>query len=90
MAVITRESGRRRRIFRRATWSLVIAPLAIIFFALACVFGAELLYADRALPGLTVAGLDVGSLDRASVDDRLQTQLQVQTPSLSYYFTSVG
>src|SRR4051812_27697167 len=57
------------------SWSLVIAPLTIVCLALAVIFAAEVLYADRALPGVTVAGVDIGSLTRSAAQDRLQLEL---------------
>src|SRR5437773_10948472 len=43
--------------------------------AVAIAFAADQLYADRALPGMTVAGVSVGSLSRDAVIDRLQSEL---------------
>ena len=74
MAVLTRDADRARR-HRALSWSLAIVPLTIVCVALAIVFAAEELYADRALPGVTVAGVDVGSLDRQAAIERLQTEL---------------
>jgi vancomycin resistance protein YoaR len=53
----------------------VILPLTIVAAAVAIVFAAPYLYADRALPGVTVAGVHVGSLDAAAIHDRLDTEL---------------
>jgi vancomycin resistance protein YoaR len=78
VAVITREAGRGRRvarIVRAVQWSLLIAPLTIVCLALAVIFGAQVLYADRALPGVTVAGVDVGSLTRSAAEERLRSEL---------------
>ncbi|HYK97307.1 MAG TPA: VanW family protein, partial [Candidatus Acidoferrales bacterium] len=60
---------------RALSWSLAIIPLTVVCVALAIFFTADQLYADRALPGVTVAGVDVGSLTRAATLDRLQTEL---------------
>jgi len=60
---------------RAITWSLAIIPLTALCVALAIVFAGELLYAERALPGVTVAGVDVGSLTRQATVDRLQAEL---------------
>ncbi len=78
MAVVTRNAQRgQRRLarLRALTWSLAIVPLTVTCVALAIAFAAEELYADRALPGVTVAGIDVGSLTRAPMVERLQTEL---------------
>ena len=77
MAVIARDAqrGRIARTLRALSWSLVIAPLTIVCIALATIFTAELLYADRALPGLTVGGVNVGSLDRAATLEHLQAEV---------------
>jgi vancomycin resistance protein YoaR len=60
---------------RALTWSLVIVPLTALCVALAIAFAGELLYAERVLPGVTVAGIDVGSLTQQSAHDRLQAEL---------------
>ena len=57
------------------SWSLLIAPLTIICLALAAIFAAEVLYADRALPGVTVAGVDVGSLTQTAAQSKLEQGL---------------
>jgi vancomycin resistance protein YoaR len=77
VAVITRdaERGHRARRLRALSWSLVIAPLTVVCVALAIVFVAQELYSDRALPGVTVAGVDVGSLTRQATTERLQNEL---------------
>jgi vancomycin resistance protein YoaR len=41
----------------------------------AIALAAPYLYADRALPGVTVAGVHVGSLEAAAIRDRLDTEL---------------
>ena len=46
-----------------------------MFVSLAIAFAAEQVYADRALPGVTVAGVSVGSLTRQAALDRLQNEL---------------
>src|SRR4029079_17573426 len=72
MAVVTRDA---RRGIARLPWSLALVPLAVIAIALAIAFGADKLYSDRALPGVTVAGVDVGSLQQADVLERLNSEL---------------
>ena len=77
MAVVTRNADRaqRRARLRALSWSLAILPLTVLCVALAIVFTADQLYSDRALPGVTVAGVDVGSLTRPAALERLQTEL---------------
>src|SRR5205823_337128 len=76
MAVIARNAkGERRARLRALSWSLAIVPLAIACISLAVFFAADQLYADRALPGVTVAGVDVGSLTRDAALERLQGEL---------------
>ena len=74
MAVVTRRARSGRRL-GRLSWSLVLAPLVLVLAALAIAFGAEQLFSDRALPGVTVAGVDVGSLTRADTIDRLNGEV---------------
>jgi vancomycin resistance protein YoaR len=74
MAVVTRDARRGRRI-AGLPWSLVLIPVAIVGLALAVAVGAGQLYSDRALPGVTVAGIDVGSQTRADTIERLNTEL---------------
>ncbi len=56
----------------RPSWSLAIVPLGVLCVALAVVFAVRWLYAERAFPGVTVAGVDVGSLDRSALRARLE------------------
>jgi hypothetical protein len=51
---------------------IVLAALAL---AAAIAFAADQIYADRALPGVSVAGVPVGSLTRDAMLDRLQSEL---------------
>ena len=73
MAVVTRDARRGR--LARLPWSLVLIPVAIVALALAIAFAAGQLYSDRALPGVTVAGVDVGSLTQADTIERLNSEL---------------
>src|SRR5439155_17111138 len=76
MAVIARDTKHERRARRRAlAWSVVIVPFAILCIALAVLVAADQLYADRALPGVSVAGVNVGSLTRDGALERLQGEL---------------
>ena len=73
MAVVTRDARRGR--LARLPWSLVLIPVAIVGLALAIAFAVGQLYSDRALPGVTVAGVDVSSLTRAETLERLDGEL---------------
>ena len=91
MAVVTRDTARTKRSrLRSVSWSLAIVPLAVICVLLAIAFTAEWLYADRALPGVTVAGVDVGSLTKPAVLDRLDRELASPWSESSVVATSDG
>src|SRR5258705_787861 len=75
MAVATREGERGARRSRGLSLKFVVLPLAVIAAAVAIVFAAPLVYAERALPGVTVAGVHVGSLDSAAIKERLDREL---------------
>ena len=77
MAVITRDADRGRFLarMRARPWSLAIVPLAIVCLALGVVFAAQVLYADRVLPGVTVARINVGSLTSEAAAERLQAEV---------------
>lgn len=80
VAVVTRDTDRARlrALLRARTWLPVLIPLSVLGLVLAVAFAAEWLYQDRALPGVTVAGVDVGSLTRAALVERLDHR--VATP----------
>jgi vancomycin resistance protein YoaR len=73
MAVAARDRDRGAR--RSLSLRFVVLPLSIVAAAAAIVFAAPYLYAERALPGVTVAGVHVGSLQAAAIRDRLDTDL---------------
>ena len=75
MAVAARESERAARRGRGISLKLVILPLTLLAAALALAFAAPLLYAERALPGVTVASVHVGSLGASAIRDRLDSEL---------------
>src|SRR2546423_13953887 len=66
MAVLAR-SGEQSRASRRGVWMLAIAPIAAIALAVGAAFAADAVYAHRALPGMSVGGVDIGSLETRSV-----------------------
>lgn len=75
MAVAAREGERDARSGRGLSLRFVVVPLAIVAAALAIVLAASFVYAERALPGVTVAGVHVGSLDTAAIHERLDSEL---------------
>jgi len=76
MAVIARSGSRAGSVAVRAfVWRILIAPLAAVAIALGFAAAAESAYASRALPGVTVAGVEVGSLQAAAVRERLQAEV---------------
>jgi vancomycin resistance protein YoaR len=75
MAVAAREGERGARRSRGVSLTLVVFPLTIVAAAVAIALAAPYIYAERALPGVSVAGVQVGSLDAAAIRERLDTQL---------------
>jgi vancomycin resistance protein YoaR len=74
MAVFA-QSGDQARTSRRGVWMLAIAPIAVIALAIGAAFAADAAYAHRALPGMTVGGVEIGSLETSAVRERLATEL---------------
>jgi vancomycin resistance protein YoaR len=52
-----------------------VAPLAALLLTVGAAFAANAAYASRALPGMTVGGVDISSLEASSIRDRLRAQL---------------
>src|SRR5688572_18522127 len=75
MAVAAREGERGAERSRGLSLRFVIIPITIAAALLAIVFAAPYVYAERALPGVTVAGVHVGSLDTAAIHERLDSEL---------------
>src|SRR5438876_4921309 len=74
MAVFAR-SGEQTRTVRRAVWMFAVAPIAAIALAVGAAFAADAAYAQRALPGMTVGGVDISSLEAGSIRERLAAEL---------------
>jgi vancomycin resistance protein YoaR len=74
MAVLAR-SGDQTRTTRRGGWMLVVAPIAVIGLAVGVAFAANAAYAQRALPGMTVGGVAIGSLEANAIRERLASEL---------------
>ncbi len=74
MAVIAREI-RATPLPSALSLAFLCIPVALVAVAIMVALGVEISYAGRALPGVTVAGVAVGSLDNAAVRDRLESEL---------------
>jgi len=74
MAVFAR-SGEQERASRRGVWMLAVAPFAAIALAVGAGFAVNAVYAERALPGMTVGGVDIGSLEASAIRERLASEL---------------
>src|SRR5438093_5042233 len=76
MAVIARSGQRAGAVVVRAfPWRFLVVPLAMSALALGSAAAAELAYSSRALPGLTVAGVAVGSLEAPALRERLEREI---------------
>ena len=74
MAVFAR-SGEQASSRRRGPWKLLLAPLVVLVMALGFAVAAEAAYAQRALPGMSVGGIAIGSLEKAALRDRLDHEI---------------
>ena len=74
MAVFAR-SGEQERMSRRGVFMLAIAPIAVMALAVGTAFAANAVYAQRALPGMTVGGVDISSLEASAIRERLGAEL---------------
>jgi vancomycin resistance protein YoaR len=75
MAVAAREGERGARSSRGLSLRFVVLPVAVLAAAAAIAFAVPYLYAERALPGVTIAGVHVGSLDTAGIHERLDSEV---------------
>lgn len=75
MAVAAREGERGARSSRGLSLRFVALPLIVLAAAVGVALAVPYVYAQRALPGVTVAGVSVGSLDAAAMHQRLDTEL---------------
>jgi vancomycin resistance protein YoaR len=60
---------------RRILLALVGAGLAVLAATVVCALGARLVYAGRALPGVTAAGVNVRGMNRAQIEAALDQAL---------------
>jgi vancomycin resistance protein YoaR len=74
MAVFAR-SGQQAQTSRRGAWKFAVAPLAVIALAVGAAFAVNAAYSTRALAGMTVGGVEIGSLESAAIRERLASEL---------------
>src|SRR5438093_10179726 len=74
MAVFAR-SGDQARTSLSAMLKLAVSPCADIALAVGAAFAADAVYAHRALPGMSVGGVEIGSLEQSAIRERLATEL---------------
>jgi len=72
--VIT-SAGKAQRLALGAGLSLASAAAVAVAGALVLVLGSRLIFAGRALPGVNAAGLDLGGMKRAEIEQALGTTL---------------
>src|SRR4029453_862824 len=75
MAVAARQGERGAQSSRGLSLRFVLVPLTFVAAVVAVVFALPYVYAERALPGVTVAGGNVGSLDAAAASARIDDEL---------------
>jgi vancomycin resistance protein YoaR len=74
MAVFAR-SGQQAQTSRRGVWKFAVAPIAVIALAVGAAFAVNAAYSTRALPGMTVGGVEIGSLESAAIRERLASEI---------------
>jgi vancomycin resistance protein YoaR len=74
MAVFAR-SGERASSRRGTPWKLLLAPVVVLLMALGFAVAADTAYAQRALPGVSVGGIAIGSLEKGALRERLDNEL---------------
>ena len=76
MAVFTRSAeGRLQSGLRRLPWRIVLGPLLAFGLAIGLAVTLDTGFAGRALPGVTVGGVVVGSLEAAQIRERLERDM---------------
>jgi len=76
MAVFAR-SGDRASARRGFPLKVVLAPLVVVLMALGFAAAADAAFAQRALPGVSVGGIAIGTLEKAALRLRLDSELAV-------------
>jgi vancomycin resistance protein YoaR len=78
MAVLARSGERTMRSGRRGLRRpLLLAPLFLVVLALGLAVAADAAYAQRALPGVSVGGVAIGSLPASDIRERLEAEIAV-------------
>ena len=73
MAVFARSAERLLRPARRGLpWGTLLAPVLMVGLAIGFAITADEAFAGRSLPGLTIGGVGVGSLEAAAIRERLE------------------
>ena len=90
MAVLARSGERTLRPARRFLWKLIVAPLVVVTLALAFAAAAATAYESRALPGLSVGGVAIGSLEGPAIRTRLESELAAPWSASTVTLTSGG
>ena len=75
MAVVARSGEQTQRTSRRGVWMFAVTPIAAIAIAIGAAFAVNAAYATRALPGMTVGGIEIGSLEAGALRERLASEL---------------
>lgn len=75
MAVIARSERGELRVARRFPGKLILTPLVFVAVVLGAGASAQQAFATRAVPGVMVGGVAVGSLERDAIRERLAQQL---------------
>jgi len=60
---------------RRLRWRFLLVPLVVVLALLLTMAAVQFAYADRAIPGLSVAGVDVSSLSGPELRARLESEV---------------
>ena len=75
MAVLTERSASHGRVARRISVRAGVVLLAVVLLLAAVALVAQVAFEGRALPGVRVAGMSVGTLEASGVRDRLQVEI---------------
>ena len=75
MAVFARSGEGSARVTRLLSWKLIAPIVAVLVTLVLAAFAAQAVYASRALPGVSVGGVAIGSLEAAAIRARLTTEL---------------
>src|SRR5438874_3005138 len=74
MAVFAR-SDERASARRGTPWKLLLAPVVVLMMAIGFAVSAEAAYAQRVLPGVSIGGIPIGSLEQFALRQHLESEL---------------